>query len=46
MELWDAYDARLNKIAEMTLIRGEEVPVGVFHLVCEINVGHRSYVLR
>ena len=40
MELWDAYDAKLNKIDGMTLIRGEEVPDGVFHLVCEIIVRH------
>jgi 8-oxo-dGTP pyrophosphatase MutT (NUDIX family) len=40
MEQWDAYDAKLNKIGGMTLIRGEEVPDGVFHLVCEIIVRH------
>lgn len=25
MELWDAYDEKLNKIEGMTLVRGEEV---------------------
>ncbi len=40
MELWDAYDANLNIIDGMTLIRGQEVPDGVFHLVCEIIVRH------
>lgn len=40
MELWDAYDEKLNKVEGMTLIRGEEVPDGVFHLVCEIIVRH------
>ncbi len=40
MELWDAYDAKLNKIDGMTLIRGQEAPDGVFHLVCEIIVRH------
>ena len=40
MELWDAYDEKLNKIEGMTLVRGEEVPDGVFHLVCEIIVRH------
>ena len=40
MELWDAYDEKLNKIDGMTLIRGEEVPVGVFHLVCDSIVRH------
>lgn len=36
MELWDPYDEKLNKIDGMTLVRGEEVPDGVFHLVCDI----------
>ncbi len=40
MELWDAYDSKLNKIDGMTLIRGEEVPDGFFHLVSEIIVRH------
>ncbi len=40
MELWDAYDEKLNKIEGMTLVRGEDVPDGVFHLVCEIIVRH------
>lgn len=40
MEVWDAYDEKLNKIEGMTLVRGEEVPDGVFHLVCEIIVKH------
>ena len=40
MELWDAYDAKLNKIDGMTLIRGEDAPDGVFHPVCEIIVRH------
>ena len=47
MELWDAYDEGLNKIDDMTLIRGERIPEGVFHLVCEIIVKHTdgSYLL-
>ena len=40
MEVWDAYDEKLDKIEGMTLVRGEEVPDGVFHLVCEIIVKH------
>ena len=40
MELWDAYDENFNKIDGMTLIRGEEIPDGVFHLVSEIIVKH------
>lgn len=40
MEKWDAYDKHLNKINEITLIRGEHIPEGIFHLVCEIIVKH------
>lgn len=47
MELWDAYDEDFNKIKNMTLIRGERIPRGVFHLVCDIIVKHTdgSYLL-
>ena len=47
MELWDAYDAKLNKIDNMTLVRGEQVPEGYFHLVSEIIVRHKdgSYLI-
>lgn len=47
MELWDAYDAEFNKIKEKTLIRGEAIPEGLYHLVCEILVKHNdgSYLL-
>ena len=40
MELWDAYDKDFNKIEDMTLVRGEEIPAGVFHLVCDVIVRH------
>ena len=40
MELWDAYDSKLNKIENMILVRGEQVPEGCFHLVSEIIVRH------
>ena len=30
----------LNKIDGLSLIRGEEIPDGVFHLCCEIIVKH------
>ena len=33
MEIWDAYDRNLEKIEGMTLIRGEKIPEGVYHLV-------------
>ncbi|MBE6835714.1 MAG: NUDIX hydrolase [Ruminococcaceae bacterium] len=42
MELWDAYDRNLNKIDNLILIRGEKIPDGVFHLVCDIIVRHKD----
>ena len=42
MEIWDAYDAKLNKIDEISLIRGEEIPDGMFHLCSEIIVRHKD----
>lgn len=40
MELWDAYDEHFDKIKDVTLIRGEPIPRGCFHLVCDIIVKH------
>ena len=40
MEIWDAYDEHLNRVDGMTLIRGEPVPEGLYHLVSEILVRH------
>lgn len=40
MELWDAYDRDFKKIQGVTLVRGEVIPEGFFHLVCEIIVRH------
>ena len=40
MELWDAYDAQMNVIEGKTLVRGEKVPDGTYHLVCDILVKH------
>ena len=37
-ELWDAYDNKFNRIKDMTLVRGEPLPAGVYHLVCDIIV--------
>lgn len=47
MELWDAYDQDFNKIDGITLLRGEEIPKGMFHLVSEVVVKHTdgSYLL-
>ena len=39
MELWDAY----SKNGELTgdaLVRGEDIPQGLYHLVCEVLVRH------
>lgn len=40
MELWDAYDKNFHHISNVTLIRGEAIPDGLFHLVCDIIVKH------
>ena len=40
MELWDAYDRDLNRLEGMTLVRGEPIPEGICHLVCDILVRH------
>ena len=40
MEVWDAYDAQFQKVKDKTLIRGERIPDGLFHLVCDILVKH------
>lgn len=40
MEKWDAFDKGFNKIENLTLIRGELIPNGVYHLVCDIAVKH------
>ena len=42
MELWDAYNEKYEKIDGMTLVRGEKVPEGFFHLVSEVIVRHRD----
>lgn len=40
MELWDAYDANFHEVKDVTLIRGEPIPDGLFHLVCDVIVKH------
>ena len=47
MELWDAYEEDFRKIDGITLICGEEIPKGIFHLVCDVVVKHTdgSYLL-
>lgn len=40
MEVWDAYNKEFVKIEGMTLIRGEAIPDGFYHLVSDIIVKH------
>lgn len=40
MELWDAYDKNFERIAGLTLVRGEPIPDGVYHLVSDVIVRH------
>ena len=40
MEIWDAYNKEFEKIDGMTLIRGETIPDGVYHLVSDVIVRH------
>jgi 8-oxo-dGTP pyrophosphatase MutT (NUDIX family) len=39
-EIWDAYDKDFNRIEGVKLIRGEPVPDGTYHLVCDVIVKH------
>lgn len=41
MELWDAR-TRDGKLTGDTLVRGEPIPEGLYHLVCEVLVKHRD----
>ncbi len=40
MEIWDAYDKSFEKIEGKTLVRGEVISDGFFHLVCDVIVRH------
>ena len=40
MELWDAYDSAFEKQDGVVLIRGEAIPEGLYHLVCDVIVQH------
>ncbi|GGB01584.1 NUDIX domain-containing protein [Macrococcus hajekii] len=39
MEIWDAYDQKLNKLG-VDLVRGEEIPEGHYHIVVEVVLRH------
>lgn len=40
MELWDAYNADFHRIEGGQLVRGELIPEGQYHLVCDVIVRH------
>ena len=40
MERWDAYDKAGHLLPGVTLLRGEPIPDGWYHLVCDILVRH------
>lgn len=39
MELWDAY-SKNEELTGDTLVRGEPIPEGMYHLVCDVLVRH------
>lgn len=41
MELWDAYNSKIEKL-NTTLVRGENIPEGMFHLVSEVILRHED----
>lgn len=47
MERWDAYDEHFRRMEGVSLVRGEPIPAGVYHLVCDVLVRHTdgSYLL-
>jgi isopentenyldiphosphate isomerase len=46
MEIWDLYTAEGQKTGR-TILRGEKLPAGLYHMVCEVLVRHKdgSYLL-
>jgi len=40
MEIWDAYNRQFERINGMRLVRGETIPEGIYHLVCDVIVKH------
>ena len=40
MEFWDAYNEKSEKIEGIKLVRGEDIPEGYFHIVCDVAVQH------
>ncbi len=42
MEFWDAYNEFYQPVPGKTLIRGEPIPEGCCHLVCDVLIRHRD----
>ena len=40
MEGWDAYNRQFERIEGVSLVRGETIPDGVYHLVSDVIVRH------
>ena len=40
MEVWDAYNRQFEKIKSLSLVRGEVIPDGIYHLVSDVIVKH------
>ncbi len=40
VEFWDAYDADFNKVDNVSLVRGDPIPRGLYHLVSDVLVRH------
>lgn len=40
MEIWDAYNSQWEKVEDKKFVRGEKIPDGLFHLVCDVLVRH------
>ena len=40
MEIWDAYNKNSEIIEGVSLIRGEKIPEGIYHLVSDVIVRH------
>ena len=40
MELWDAYNKDFEKVNGTIFVRGEQIPNGLYHLVCDVLVKH------
>ena len=38
--MWDAYDENGNKLPEITMERGKQIPNGCYHLVADVIVRH------